>query len=681
MTMKAKLFALMAGFVFLLLSSTFLVLWLERNTLEKKGNEITDEVWKEAETKLEAEVEAFANQISRNLVELEQSVEKNMLNAAYLLQEQDRGRTLHNEDLKRLAEQTGMTDFYLTNRDGIFVASTEKAALGNNLFDIWDGYRKLLTGEEQMLPSTLTIKAETGEIFKFMAIPRAEGKGIVESALDVSNFESSLARHIQEKEEVKAIYLFDPKQVVLMETLKKEQPSLWEKGKAAKNENVQSVFSSGKARIFLKDNHVEAYVPVKADGNVRYVLYTLLDAAPYFQHAESTNQVLQEFQQLINGVGYKIMLAIFIFSLLFLFVLFGVIRSVLKPLKFFSRVLREAGDGQEVKWGQVKAKELKEIQEAITEVVQKYQEMLSAIQGNLVAVTKTQKEYRSEMDTTLETLEQVTKAVTDNAHNNQQQAEQLNEAGEIVENMSRTLTNVSSMTSELEDFSNNAKGLAESSIRGLENITNVIENIYKGVEESGSRIEKLAKSSEEIGGIISLIKGIAEQTNLLALNAAIEAARAGEQGKGFAVVAEEVRKLAEESRRATDKIAQILLDIQREIASTKEGNDNQLSVIISSRQGIQHANDSIQHLIDATKESSRKIAQLGDSVETMFQNGQCVIDVFENMHGNIQSNAANSEQLLAMVEEVTGALKRLRDLLNNMTNSTKKLEEVAAATR
>lgn len=115
MTMKAKLFALMAGFVFLLLSSTFLVLWLERNTLEKKGNEITDEVWKEAETKLEVEVGAFANQISRNLVELEQSMEKNMLNAAYLLQEQDRGRTLHNEDLKRLAEQTGMTDFYLTN--------------------------------------------------------------------------------------------------------------------------------------------------------------------------------------------------------------------------------------------------------------------------------------------------------------------------------------------------------------------------------------------------------------------------------------------------------------------------------------------------------------------------------------------------------------------------------------
>ncbi|MDQ0163693.1 hypothetical protein [Aeribacillus alveayuensis] len=99
------------------------------------------------------------------------------------------------------------------------------------------------------------------------------------------------------------------------------------------------------------------------------------------------------------------------------------------------------------------------------------------------------------MDTTLETLEQVSKAVTDAARNNQQQAEQLHEAGEIVETMSRTLSDVSCMASKLEDFSNRAAGLAESSIRGLEHMTKVIENIYKEVGESGKRIEKLAKSS------------------------------------------------------------------------------------------------------------------------------------------------------------------------------------------
>ena len=48
------------------------------------------------------------------------------------------------------------------------------------------------------------------------------------------------------------------------------------------------------------------------------------------------------------------------------------------------------------------------------------------------------------------------------------------------------------------------------------------------------------------------------------MNAAIEAARAGEQGRGFAVVAEEVRKLAEESGEAANRIAGIILEIQNE---------------------------------------------------------------------------------------------------------------------
>lgn len=69
---------------------------------------------------------------------------------------------------------------------------------------------------------------------------------------------------------------------------------------------------------------------------------------------------------------------------------------------------------------------------------------------------------------------------------------------------------------------------------------------------------QLESTMSQLSAIVSAIGDIASQTNLLALNATIEAARAGEAGRGFAVVAGEVKKLAGDTRLATEKAADMM---------------------------------------------------------------------------------------------------------------------------
>ena len=124
------------------------------------------------------------------------------------------------------------------------------------------------------------------------------------------------------------------------------------------------------------------------------------------------------------------------------------------------------------------------------------------------------------------------------------------------------------MKSEMEQVVSNVHSVGDN-LNIIERMSSNLESFIQRLNDTSEAVVKLHDRTGQIGGIVQLIKEIADQTNLLALNAAIEAARAGEAGRGFAVVADEVRKLAERTRKATGDIGELVRTVQNEASSVR----------------------------------------------------------------------------------------------------------------
>ncbi|MCF8362110.1 MAG: methyl-accepting chemotaxis protein [Prolixibacteraceae bacterium] len=158
---------------------------------------------------------------------------------------------------------------------------------------------------------------------------------------------------------------------------------------------------------------------------------------------------------------------------------------------------------------------------------------------------------------------------------------------------------VEEMTSMIENNTENAQQTQQISITAAE-----------GIQQLILKEEESLKYIKEISNKISIVNDIAFQTNILALNAAVEAARAGEHGKGFAVVAQEVRRLAENSRKAADEITKIS---EKSVSITTNAHEFMMQIAPE----IEKTSQLVNEITTSGNEQSNGASQINNAIQDL----------------------------------------------------------------
>lgn len=303
-------------------------------------------------------------------------------------------------------------------------------------------------------------------------------------------------------------------------------------------------------------------------------------------------------------------------------------------------------------------------------------------QGDLtVTIDINQKDETGQLANALKAMVEKLKNITSDIKNGvnvlgTSAAEILSTVTEISTGASETATSVSETTTTVEEVRQTALISSQKAQALLESSQNAADSVEKGrtsineVIASMKKIEnqmniisetvlKLSEQNRTIGEITSSVSDIADQSNLLAVNAAIEAAKAGEHGRGFTVVAREIRSLADQSKKATIQVKEILNEINKSVDHTVGVTKEGTKTVSEGRMLVAQSREVIELLSENVEETAQASLQISSSNQQQMSGMEQIVPAM----GNIK---LASEQNVAGIKQAQAAAHDLNNLGHNL---------------
>ena len=345
--------------------------------------------------------------------------------------------------------------------------------------------------------------------------------------------------------------------------------------------------------------------------------------------------------------------------------------SLSQPVKDINEVLSEVSKGNLTERYQVSTEgEFATLANSLNSTLDTLQNLIGEIASNASVINESSLDMRVSSGEMKISMNEIASAISQMNGGAQSQLNKIDESSKLVENM---LLNTEEMAIKSQGINSSATNNLTNSKNGVEvvnKLSNSIEEILHISESTNTSMEQLNERTNAISTVLGVITEIASQTNLLALNAAIEAAQAGDSGRGFAVVAEEIRKLAEDSRKSAFQIETIIRELTDDTRHTSEMIHKMTESVRVSAADSAEASQVFEAISES---SSHTLSQSEDIVSLSTKQSDKIKDVVNI----VESIVVVAEQTSVGTEEISSSAAELSAGMNTYNEKSGRLMEIA----